>query len=44
MDNGVLILDTSNHFLSGFIRTLVGTWEENDTFLAGYLKILETGD
>lgn len=43
-DISVLISDISNKLPPGFVRALVGTWEENDTLLADYLKILETGE
>lgn len=40
-DIGVFISDLSNQLSPGFIRVSIGTREENDTFIAGYTKILE---
>jgi predicted polyphosphate/ATP-dependent NAD kinase len=41
-DIGILVLDLSNQLPSGFVRVSIGTGEENDAFIAGYLKIRET--
>ena len=41
-DIGILVLDLSNQLPSGFVRVSIGTGEENDTFIAGYIKIRET--
>jgi histidinol-phosphate aminotransferase len=41
-DIGVLVQDLSNQLPSGFVRVSIGTGEENDAFIAGYVKIRET--
>jgi len=41
-DVGVLVQDLSNQLPSGFVRVSIGTGEENDAFIAGYVKIRET--
>lgn len=43
-DIGILISDLSDQLSSGFIRISTGTREENDSFLAGYKKILGASD
>jgi histidinol-phosphate aminotransferase len=40
-DIGILISDLSNQLSSGFIRVSIGNREENDAFIAGYVKICE---
>ncbi len=40
-DIGILISDLSNQLPPGFIRISIGTREDNDTFIAGYKKILK---
>jgi histidinol-phosphate aminotransferase len=40
-DIGILVLDLSNQLPSGFVRVSIGTGEENDAFIAGYIKIRE---
>jgi len=41
-DIGILILDLSNQLPSGFVRVSIGSGEENDAFIVGYVKIRET--
>jgi histidinol-phosphate aminotransferase len=41
-DMGIQILDLSNQLSPGFIRVSIGTPEENDAFIKGYIKIRET--
>ncbi len=41
-DMGIQILDLSNQLSPGFIRVSIGTPEENDAFIKGYMKIRET--
>lgn len=41
---GILISDLSNQLSSGFIRVSIGTHEENDAFITGYMKIREACD
>jgi histidinol-phosphate aminotransferase len=41
-DVGILVLDLSNQLPSGFVRVSIGTGEENDAFIAGYVKVRET--
>ncbi len=41
-DIGIQILDLSNQFVPGFIRVSIGTRDDNDAFIQGYLKICET--
>ena len=43
-DIGILISDLSNQLAPGFIRISIGTREENDAFIAGYMRIRETYD
>jgi histidinol-phosphate aminotransferase len=38
---GVLISDLSNQLSPGFVRVSIGTREENDAFIAGYMRIRE---
>jgi len=38
---GVLVSDLSNQLPPGFIRVSIGTREENDAFISGYLQIRE---
>jgi histidinol-phosphate/aromatic aminotransferase/cobyric acid decarboxylase-like protein len=38
-DIGIQILDLSNQLAPGFIGVSIGTREENDTFIEGYMKI-----
>jgi len=40
-DIGVLIADLSNQLPPGFVRVSVGTREENDALITGYMKIRE---
>lgn len=40
-DIGILISDLSNQLSSGFIRVSIGNREDNDAFIAGYMKIRE---
>jgi len=40
-DIGILVLDLSNQLPSGFVRVSIGTGEENDAFIAGYVRIRE---
>ncbi len=40
-DIGILISDLSNQLSSGFIRVSIGNREDNDVFIAGYMKICE---
>lgn len=40
-DIDILVLDLSNQLPSGFVRVSIGTGEENDAFIAGYVKIRE---
>ncbi len=40
-DIGILISDLSNQLSSGFIRVSIGNREDNDAFIAGYMKICE---
>jgi histidinol-phosphate aminotransferase len=40
-DIGILISDLSNQLSSGFIRVSIGNREDNDAFIAGYMKIHE---
>jgi histidinol-phosphate aminotransferase len=37
-DVGIQILDLSNQLSPGFIRVSIGTPEENDAFIKGYMK------
>jgi histidinol-phosphate aminotransferase len=41
---GVLVSDVSNQLPPGFIRVSIGVPEENDAFLAAFMKIRETGE
>ena len=41
-DIGVLISDLSNQLSPGYIRVSIGTREENDAFIEGYLNIRNT--
>jgi len=41
-DMDIQILDLSDQLAPGFIRVSIGTREENDAFIKGYLKIRET--
>jgi histidinol-phosphate aminotransferase len=43
-DIGVLITDLSNQLPPGFVRVSIGTREENDAFITGYMKIREARD
>ncbi|TKJ27556.1 MAG: hypothetical protein CEE40_13080 [Chloroflexi bacterium B3_Chlor] len=38
---GILVSDLSNQLPPGFIRVSIGTREENDAFITGYLTIRE---
>ena len=38
-DIGILISDLSNQLTRGFMRVTIGTREENDAFIDGYMKI-----
>ena len=40
-DISIQILDLSNQLALGFIRVSIGTRDENDAFIKGYLKIRE---
>ena len=40
-DIGILISDLSNQLAPGFMRVTIGTCEENDAFIDGYMKIRE---
>jgi histidinol-phosphate aminotransferase len=40
-DIGILISDLSNQLSSGFIRVSIGNREDNDAFIAGFMKICE---
>jgi len=40
-DIGILIDDVSNQMPAGFIRVSIGTPDENDAFIKGYLEILD---
>ncbi len=40
-DIGILISDLSNQLSPGFIRVSIGNREDNDAFIAGYMKICE---
>jgi histidinol-phosphate aminotransferase len=41
---GIFICDLSNQLSPGFFRVSIGKREENDAFISGYLKIIETRD
>jgi histidinol-phosphate aminotransferase len=41
-DIGIQILDLTNQLAPGFIRVSIGTREENDALIKGYMKIRET--
>lgn len=38
---GILVSDLSNQLPAGFIRVSIGTREENDAFIGGYMRIRE---
>ena len=40
-DIGVLIADLTNQLPPGFVRVSIGTREENDALITGYMKIRE---
>jgi histidinol-phosphate aminotransferase len=39
---GILVSDLSSQLPSGFIRVSIGTREENDAFISGYMRIRES--
>jgi histidinol-phosphate aminotransferase len=41
---GILVSDLSNQLPAGFIRVSIGTREENDAFIRGYMRIHESYD
>jgi len=43
-DIGILVSDVSNQLSAGFLRISIGTREDNDTFIAGYKRILKDCD
>ncbi len=43
-ERGILVLDLSDRWLSGFIRVAIGTKEENDFFLSNMREIVNTND
>ena len=43
-DIGILISDLSDRLSSGFIRVSIGTREENEAFITGYMRIREAYD
>jgi len=43
-DIGILISDLSNQLPSGFIRVSIGSREENEAFITGYMRIREAYD
>lgn len=43
-ERGILVLDLSDRWLSGFIRVAIGTQEENDFFLTNMREIVTTKD
>jgi histidinol-phosphate/aromatic aminotransferase/cobyric acid decarboxylase-like protein len=41
---GILVSDLSNQLPAGFIRVSIGTREENDAFISGYMRIHESDE